>query len=234
MNKSSISNRVASWIIPNLPLSLLNTRVTQINKRMELTLAQEKAFNALVYFAERIKLLYLTKAIKLLYMADEQAIKETGVPITWLDYKAWKFGPVPEDIYNKVKQVDNLQKLENGDGTIYSLKILDSPADLPEGLVLNPVKPFNDDEFSDYEIGVLQAVVDKYGKLTSEQLVGMLHQEGTLWHKVVQANNLQQQFELKSNRSDYVIEFTNLLDTDYKKAAFEVAYQSHLMQQNLM
>lgn len=234
MNKSSISNRVASWIIPNLPLSLLNTRVTQINKRMELTLAQEKAFNALVYFAERIKLLYLTKAIKLLYMADEQAIKETGVPITWLDYKAWKFGPVPEDVYNKVKQVDNLQKLENGDGTIYSLKVSDPPADLPEGLVLNPVKPFNDDEFSDYEIGVLQAVVDKYGKLTSEQLVGMLHQEGTLWHKVVQANNLQQQFELKSNRSDYVIEFTNLLDTDYKKAAFEVAYQSHLMQQNLM
>ncbi|HWV71401.1 MAG TPA: Panacea domain-containing protein, partial [Pseudosphingobacterium sp.] len=162
-----------------------------------------------------------------------QAIKETGVPITWLDYKVGKFGPVPEDIYNKVKQVDNLQKLENGDGSIYNLKISDSPVDLPEGLVLNPIKPFNDDEFSDYEIGELQAVVDKYGKLTSEQLVGMLHQEDTLWHKVVQANNLQQQFELKSNRSDYVIEFTNLLDTDYKKAAFEVAYQSHLMQQNL-
>lgn len=202
-------------------------------KNMELTLAQEKAFNALVYFAERIKPLYLSNAMKLLYMADEQAIKETGVPITWLDYKVGKFGPVPEDIYNKVKQVDNLQKLENGDGSIYNLKISDSPVDLPEGLVLNPIKPFNDDEFSDYEIGELQAVVDKYGKLTSEQLVGMLHQEDTLWHKVVQANNLQQQFELKSNRSDYVIEFTNLLDTDYKKAAFEVAYQSHLMQQNL-
>jgi uncharacterized phage-associated protein len=196
---------------------------------MKYILAEEKAYNALVYFAERIKPLYLSNAMKLLYMSDEQAIKETGVPITWLDYKAWKFGPVPEDIYNKVKQVDDLQKLENGDGTIYNLKISDSLADLTEDLVLNPVKPFNDDEFSDYEIGVLQSVVDKYGKLTSEQFVNMLHQKGTLWHKVVQANNLQQQFELKSNRSDYVIEFTNLLDTDYKKAAFEVAYQSHLM-----
>lgn len=68
---------------------------------MEITLAQKKAFNALVYFAERIKVLYLTKAFKLLYLTDEKAIKETGVPITWLNYKAWKCGPVPEDIYNK-------------------------------------------------------------------------------------------------------------------------------------
>jgi hypothetical protein len=96
-------------------------------------------------------------------------------------------------------KVDNLQKLEDGYGIIYNLKSSDSPADLPEGLVLNLIKPFNDDEFSDYEIGVLQAVADEYGKLDSEQLIGMLHQEGTLWHKLIQANNLEQQFELKSN-----------------------------------
>jgi len=234
MDKRNIPHDIPSWNITNLPLSLLHTRLSQKQKRMELTLAQEKALNALVYFAERIKPLYLTKAIKLLYMADEQAIRDTGVPITWLDYKAWRFGPVPEDVYNKVKQVDNLQKLDAGDGVLYSLKVSDAPADLPEGLVLNPIRPFNDDEFSDYEIEILQKVIDRYGKLTSEQLVDMLHQEGTLWHRVVQANNLKQQFELKSNRSDYIIEFTDLLDTDYKKAAFEVAYQSHLMQQNLM
>ena len=57
---------------------------------MEITLAQDKAFNALVYFAERIKPLYLTKAINLLYLADELAIKQSGVPVTWLNYKVWK------------------------------------------------------------------------------------------------------------------------------------------------
>lgn len=209
------------------------TWVLQTHKHMKLTLAQDKAFNALLFFAERIKPLYLTKAIKLLYMADEQAIRGSGVPITWLDYKAWKFGPVPEEIYNNIKQTANLQLLGESDCIIFTLKVAESPADLPEGLVLRPVKSFDDDHFSDYEIDILQNVIDKYGRLTSEQLVDMLHQEGTLWHKVVKANNLQQQFELKSNRSDYVIELTDLLDTDYKKAAFEVAYQSHLMQQNL-
>ena len=70
---------------------------------MKITLAQDKAFNALVYFAQRIKPLDLTKAIKLLYFADEMAVKQTGVPINWLNYKVWKLGPVPEDIYFKVK-----------------------------------------------------------------------------------------------------------------------------------
>lgn len=143
---------------------------------MEITLAQEKAFNALVYFAERIKLLYLTKAIKLLYLADEKAIKETGVPITWLNYKAWKYGTIPD------------------------------------GIILDPEKAFDDSQFSDYEIDVLDAVIKEYGCYDGE---------------------LQQQFELKNNRSDFVIEFTEFLDTGFKKAAFEVAYQSYLMQSNL-
>ena len=201
---------------------------------MEITLAQEKAFNALVYFAERIKLLYLTKAIKLLYIADEKAIKETGVPITWLNYKAWKFGPVPEDVYNKVKLAHNLQKMGSEAVTIDQLIVSSPPDRLPDGCILEPRKEFDDSQFSDYEIEVLDAVIKECGNFSGEQLVEVLHKEGSLWHKVVEKNNLQQQFELKSNRSDFVIELTELLDTDFKKSAFEVAYQSYLMQANLM
>ena len=201
---------------------------------MEITLAQEKAFNALVYFAERIKLLYLTKAIKLLYIADEKAIKETGVPITWLNYKAWKFGPVPEDVYIKVKLAHNLQKMGSEAVTIDQLIVSSSPDRLPDGCILEPRKEFDDSQFSDYEIEVLDAVIKERGNFSGEQLIEVLHKEGSLWHKVVEKNNLQQQFELKSNRSDFVIELTELLDTDFKKSAFEVAYQSYLMQANLM
>ena len=77
-------------------------------------------------------------------------------------------------------------------------------------------------------------MIRQYGKYSAEQLVEILHGEGSLWHKVVKENNLEQQFELKSNRSDFVIELSELLDTDFKKSAFEVAYQSYLMQENLM
>ena len=201
---------------------------------MEITLAQDKAFNAFVYFAEKLRPLYLTKAIKLLYLADEIAIKDSGVPVTWLNYKAWKLGPVPEDIFNQVKYAHNLRKAGVEQSPIDQINVVSTPVPLPEGIVLEPAMAFNDSQFSDYEIDILDAVIKNYGSYNAEQLVEILHKEGSLWHNVVSKNNLQQQFELKNNRSDYIIELTDLLDNEFKKSAFEVAYQSYLMQQNLM
>ena len=187
-----------------------------------------------MYFAEHVKPLYLTKAIKLLYIADEKAIRESGVPVTWLNYKAWKFGPVPEDIFYRVKRSHSLQKAGLQNTEVDGLIISDPAPGLPDGIVLSPKRAFDDSQFSDYEIEVLDEVVRQYGKYSAEQLVEILHGEGSLWHKVVKENNLEQQFELKSNRSDFGIELSELLDTDFKKSAFEVAYQSYLMQENLM
>lgn len=208
--------------------------INEKQHNMELTLTQDKAFNALIYFAERIQPLYLTKAIKLLYIADEKAIRDSGVPITWLNYKAWKLGPVAEDVYNKLKDISQLQKSGIGLGELGPIHTSIPPEHLPDGIILEPTKGFDDAQFSDYEIDVLDAVIKDYGKYTGEQLIDILHQENSLWHKVVKENNLQAQFDLKSNRSDFIVELTDLLDTDFKKSAFEVAYQSYLMQSNLM
>ncbi|RRN76297.1 DUF4065 domain-containing protein, partial [Pseudoxanthomonas sp. SGD-10] len=186
---------------------------------MEITLAQDKAFNALLYFAERIQPLYLTKAIKLLYIADERAIRDSGVPITWLNYKAWKFGPVPEEIYDRIKTIDYLQKSGQEVTVPVQIAVTQPTGNLPDGIILQPKREFDDSQFSDYEIEILDDVIQDYGKLTGEQLVDILHQQGSLWHKVVQEHHLEQQFELKNNRSDFVIELTQLLDSDFKKSA---------------
>lgn len=134
---------------------------------METILAQEKAFNALIYFVERIKPFCLTKAIQLLYIANETAVKDSGVPITWINLRAFKFE--------------------------VSLR-----------------KKFDDAQFSDYEIDILDSVINKYGRLTAEQLVEILQ-------AIIEVNNLQR-----------------LLDSDFKKSAFEVAYLSYLMEANLV
>ncbi|MBC7747925.1 MAG: SocA family protein [Methylotenera sp.] len=168
-------------------------------------------------------------------MSDERAVKETGVPITWLTYKAWRLGPVADEVYNPIKNVDSMQQLfETEYPILNSIQVAKSPSHLPEGLTLKAIHAFDDSRFSDYEVGVLDAVIDEYGKFTSEQLVDILHQEGSLWHQAVEKHQLQEQFDLKQNRSDYVLEFTKFLDTDFKKAAFEVAYQSYLMESNLL
>ena len=53
----------------------------------------------MVYLSERISPIYHTQLIKLLYLIDEEAVKDDGVPVTWLDYKAWQYGPVAPDTY---------------------------------------------------------------------------------------------------------------------------------------
>lgn len=167
-------------------------------------------------------------------MADEHAVKKSGVPITWLDYKVWKYGPVPEEVYNLVKRTANLRQIGAEADPLPYIDVTQPPAPLPDGVLLVPKKTFDDSRFSDFEIDVLDQIIDQYGRCTSEQLVDILHDKDSLWHKIASENNLEEQFQLKSNRSDHVIEFTELLDTDYKKAAFEVAYQSYLMESDLM
>ncbi|TCD17620.1 DUF4065 domain-containing protein [Pedobacter psychrodurus] len=170
---------------------------------LEFTLAQDKAFNALVYFAERIKPLYLTKATNLLYLANEMAVRQTGVPITWLNYKVLKLGQVSEDIYFKVKYDYHQLQKEEGVKAIRHLAVSVPPKHLRDGIILAPAEAFDDSQFSDYDIEILDHIIKAYGKLN---------------------------FAQKSNGSDFIIELMELLDTDFKRSAFEVAYQSYLMQ----
>ena len=59
---------------------------------------REKIGHCLIYFSKK-QPISLTKALKLLFLLDETSVKETGVPITWLDYYAWERGPVANDVY---------------------------------------------------------------------------------------------------------------------------------------
>ena len=124
------------------------------------TLAQEKASNALTYFAKRIKSIQLKKAIKLLQIADQIAINQTGVPIVWIKDIPWN------------------------------------------GYVLGSRKEFDDSQFCDYEIDIMEMVINQYAGYSDKQLLN---------------------FEMQFSQMQYA---------EFKKAAYELAYQSHLMEDN--
>lgn len=172
---------------------------------MEIKLVQEKAFNALLYFAQKIKPLYLSKAMMLLYLADEKAMKDSGVPITWLTYKAWKSGAGTYDIKQKGLEEFAIEQVD----------LADRDMAFPEGISQSSKKNFDDSNFSDYEIDILQWVIDQYGKYSAKQLRAILHKRGFFSNK----NNPQQQLGPRSIRSYHVSELTDLLDTAFKKAA---------------
>lgn len=69
---------------------------------MIITYQREKIINAMVYFASHTKYCGKTKLLKLLYFLDFKHFKETGKPVTNLDYYAWNMGPVPKDLFEEL------------------------------------------------------------------------------------------------------------------------------------
>ncbi len=58
-----------------------------------------KIGNTIIYFSQHIDQLSKTKLLKLLYILDEISISRSGIPVLNLKFKAWKFGPVSEDLF---------------------------------------------------------------------------------------------------------------------------------------
>lgn len=65
---------------------------------------REKLLNAILFFAKKVKHPSRVKMFKLLYFFDFLHFKETGRPVTNQNYYAWKFGPVPKDLWEELKE----------------------------------------------------------------------------------------------------------------------------------
>jgi uncharacterized phage-associated protein len=187
-------------------------------------LKTEKIGNLLIYLAQNIDKLYKTKALKLLYIIDEMAIKTYGVPVTWLEYKAWMHGPVAEEIF------DNVNNIENSPFKEYIA--IEKPTKNNSIIIAN--KKFDDGEFSDAEMDLIDTIIKQYGNYSATELTDLLHKENTLWHKVVNTHNLDLVFALQSGKSNYVLELANLLADDKKKqVVYKTAFDALEFQQSL-
>lgn len=185
----------------------------------------EKLGNVLVYLSSEIPDLTLTKALKLIYLLDERSISESGVPITWLDYNAWKMGPVPRVLYEELRfgkpEVDEFGQHSLQDH-IFAL-ISD---DLGEKTVtISPKKPFNDGSFCDYEIDLLKQVVDEYGSAPSSQLIALTHRADGSWDEAVHYHRLDQLFNIGVNVTGQSVDLSIGL-AEEAKAAYLAAIEA--------
>ena len=178
-----------------------------------------KIGNLIIYLVNEIdkkhrQPLFLTKLLKLLYIIDETSVKETGVPVTGLVYKVWKMGPVAYDVYVDLKHNDSEQlsmyaEAKKGDG---------------DWALIKSVNKFDDSEFSDYEIELIDQIINKYGHYSKDELIELLHEEGGLWKKVVDEKNLA--FE-KDKTSPHKIDLSQLIaDDSHKLELFRNAQES--------
>jgi uncharacterized phage-associated protein len=193
-------------------------------------LLNDKIGNLVRLYSSRVEHLSLTKLLKLLYLTDETAVRETGTPITWLEYRAWKNGPVPADIYQEIKHNERFAigtHFISLDDYVKIERTKNPRRDEQEEIFIRPKGETDMGIFSDYEAELFERIIKEYGHLNAKQLVEMLHRQGSLWHKVVEENQLALNFELFQNTSNCIIDFSDLIEDDEMlKMAAHSAFES--------
>jgi Uncharacterized phage-associated protein len=160
-----------------------------------------KIGNTALYMAERIKFLSKTKLLKLFYILDEFSTKKGGIPFVNLTYKVWKFGPVSEELF-----ID----LSSGAPVLMRDFIKKDDNDY-----IIPNARFNDDEFSDNDIELLDYVVAEFGNKDSNELIKYTHRENSLWHNAAKENGVLDLLEAEVlSNTEYVIDLSLLVEHD--------------------
>lgn len=173
-----------------------------------LKINKELIGNLLIYLSEQCKPLYHTKLLKLLYLIDEESVKETGAPITWLSYSVWQFGPVSEDIY--FSKIDGFNKFH---GFVKFDHISENKH------IVRPVSSFDGSEFSNLDLRIIKDTLNKYGHLNIKQLIEVTHSKDSLWEKTKKKYGIQ--FSGQNKTSAITLDFSNLLtDDDFKKTVY--------------
>lgn len=163
-----------------------------------------KIGNAAIYLSDRIKELSKTKLLKLLYILDETSIRKWGVPFLNLEYKVWKFGPVAPEIFVDLSS---------------QIKLLDAFLKKDKNHIVSKVE-FNDDEFSDNDIELMDEVIRFYGNKTAKQLIRYTHGQGSLWRNTAKENNVLELLENEDiSITEIPIDMAELISNDPRKKA---------------
>lgn len=157
----------------------------------------DKLGNAIVYMANSIPDLSKTKLLKLIYLLEEVSVKKNKVPFFGIQFEVWQAGPVAKNLFIDLSSDLSMMKnyisiSKDGGGSYISAKAA-----------------FNDDEFSDEDIEVMDLVISKFGDQKATKIVEYLHKKGYTWFTVAQKNGLKELFDLGlTNSSDVKIDLT--------------------------
>lgn len=170
----------------------------------------EKIGNAIIYLATHIPDLTKTKLLKLLYILEEVAIKKYGFPFFNIRFDVWKFGPVAKDIY-----------VELSDSPDLLAKFIEIDKCDEKTTFVRPKIEFDDDEFSDNDIAILQYVTSNFKNANATQLVNLTHRKHSPWYQTALKYGLHERFALgQMNSTNIEIDFSTLFEDENLKAFY--------------
>ena len=174
-----------------------------------------------MYIAERARYPYKTEVLKLLFLMEERMVQKYHVPLLGIPFNAWRMGPVSVDVF---------EELSDGPTLLNDFITLQFNG---QGIKVIPSKPFDEDEFSDAELQVMGEIMMQYGKMNSEELMAITHQEGSLWRETAREHGLLEDFEQnRANSSSFVIDMARGLsdaDREFYEDTLNVRESANLM-----
>ena len=188
-----------------------------------ITANKERNGALLAYIAGNIQGIHLRKLLKIVYLIDEHFTLRRCFPLTWFNYQAWEKGPVAPEVY-EVKngafgEYVSCRREEEGGSNIVR-PVVSSPYELRKRM----------EDFSAYELQVIDSVLAEYGECTPEELTELTHREGSLWSQVKEENALR----FENGRSEVELPLTRLLGNDeeaedrYAEALGNMEFQAAL------
>ncbi|RRO22840.1 Panacea domain-containing protein [Flavobacteriaceae bacterium 14752] len=165
-----------------------------------------KVGNSIIYLSNKIGELSKTKALKLIYILDELSIKKSGIPFFNLKYKVWKFGPVSEELFidlsSDTSMLKNFIERTSEDGVI----------------LIRPIADFDDDEFSDNDIELLDFVIEEFGNQPAKDLVYFTHRKNSPWYNTAKENSVLELLEKEEiNNTEFLVDMSSLIEHDQRK-----------------
>lgn len=168
--------------------------------------SRRKLGNAIVYIAQRAKHPYKTEVLKLLYLMEEQMVLTYHVPFLGIPFSVWRMGPVSVDVF---------EELSDGPALLEEYIMLQMNS---KGVRVTPKETFDDEEFSNAELSMMEQVMSKYGQMNSEELIKLTHRDGGLWKLTAEENGLLEDFEQRrANSSSVIIDMGRSLCPDDRR-----------------
>jgi uncharacterized phage-associated protein len=148
---------------------------------------RDKLINAMSFFLENTRHCHKTKLFKLLYFLDFEHYKQTGRSVTGLEYFAWKWGPVPVELYEEIESPEpdmaesfrfEERATNNGGNSM---------------LVMTPLQEFSNEHFSKRELRLMSQLAEQYEDTLAEDIIEATHLENLPWHRVYIEEGKRQQ-----------------------------------------
>jgi uncharacterized phage-associated protein len=141
---------------------------------------KEKIFNSIIYFVRNTKYCGKVKLMKLLYYLDFFHFRETGKSVTGLKYQAWQFGPYPEQLANKLNDVN--------DAEVKDFLVIQRNDQFTE---FKPRKKFDNQFFTKRELRILEHVAFIFQEARADDIIESSHLKNHPWDLTIKEKGMK-------------------------------------------